>query len=77
MQSPLMREAALWFGVGGAVAAFVFGAVLALAALVGAGSTARLTRAVGSTVDKLLVGESTVVAAPPHYSAVSPHSRHC
>jgi len=50
---PLLREAAMWFGVGGAVAAFVAGIVLVLAALVGAGTVARLVRAVGVRLDKL------------------------
>ena len=68
MYSPLLREAALWFGVGGAVAAFVCGAVLALAALVGAGSTARITRAVGTSVDKLVGCE------PPVKHVVASHA---
>lgn len=51
--APKMREAALWFGVGGAVAAFVFVAILLLAAIVGADTTTRLARAVGTRIDKL------------------------
>ena len=69
--NPLAREAALWFGVGGAVAAFVSGVVLLLAALVGAGSTARLCRAVGTTFDKIAGLEPPTGAMPP------PHHRRC
>lgn len=65
---PLLREAAMWFGVGGAVAAFVAGIVLVLAALVGAGTVARLVRAVGVRLDKLAgYDEVPTVSQPGHY----------
>lgn len=49
----IIREAALWFGVGGAVAAFVAFAILLLAAIAGTDATTRLARAVGTRIDKL------------------------
>lgn len=64
-----MREAALWFGVGGAVAAFVTGAVLVLAAAVSADATHRLARVVGERVDKLVGLE------PPRATVVVHHLR--
>lgn len=51
--APHAREAALWFGVGGAVAAFVAAAVLLLASVAGTDTTNRLARAVGTRFDKL------------------------
>lgn len=48
-----MREAALWFGVGGAVAGFVVITMFLMATAVGVDATTRLARAVGTRVDKL------------------------
>lgn len=63
--SPLLREAAFWFALGSATAAFVIAVLVALvAAAPGIGGTAAVARAVAKGVDCMLDRAHLVQASP-------------
>lgn len=56
--SPLLKEAAFWFGTGCAIAAFVCAAMIVFAiSAPGVGSTSAVVRAVGKSVDSIICPE--------------------